>query len=102
MTDIGATVSAEKPCHVNMPRMARDTLVRRLATILADVTGAPADDLEGSSNQDNTPGWDSMSNLALLAAVEDEFGVTILTREAMELRTLADFADLLEAKGKAG
>jgi acyl carrier protein len=83
-----------------MRQMARDNLVRRLAAILGDVTGAPADDLEGASSQDNTPGWDSVSNLAFLAAVEDEFGVSILTREAMGLRTLTDFAGLLEAKGK--
>jgi acyl carrier protein len=83
-----------------MVAMSRDTLVRRLATLLGDVTGVPADELEGSSSQGDTPGWDSVSNLAFLVAVEDEFGVSILTREAMQLRTLADFAGLLEAKGK--
>ena len=35
----------------------------------------------------------------LLAAIEDEFGVSILTQEAMRVRTLADFARLLEVKG---
>jgi acyl carrier protein len=80
--------------------MSRDALVHRLATILGDVTGAPADDLGGASSQADTPGWDSVSNLAFLVAVEDEFGVNILTREAIQLRTLADFAEILEAKGK--
>jgi len=83
-----------------MAAMSRDTLVRRLATLLGDVTGAPAAELEGSSSQGDIPGWDSVSNLAFITAVEDEFGVSILTREAMQLRTLADFAGLLEAKGK--
>ena len=83
-----------------MPTMSRDTLIRRLAGILEDVTGIPADGLQGSSSQADNPGWDSVSNLAFLAAVEDEFGVSILTREAMGLRTLTDFAGLLEAKGK--
>jgi acyl carrier protein len=82
--------------------MAQDTLVRRLAALLGDVTGASAADLGPSSSPDNTPGWDSVANLALLAAAEDEFGVSILTQEAMQLRTLADFARLLEGKGVGG
>jgi len=82
-----------------MLRMSQEALLRRLAALLGDVTGAPAAELGPLSSPANTPGWDSVSNLAFLAATEDEFGVSILTREAMQLRTLADFARLLEVKG---
>lgn len=79
--------------------MSRDTLVRRLAALLGDVTGASPATLGPSSSPANTPGWDSVANLAFLTAAEDEFGVSILTQEAMQLHTLADFAQLLEVKG---
>lgn len=79
--------------------MPQDALIRRLAKLLGDVTGAPAAELGPLSSAENTHGWDSVSNLALLAAIEDEFGVSILTQEAMQVRTLADFARLLEVKG---
>ena len=47
-----------------------------------------------------TPGWDSVANLGFIAAVEDEFGVTISTSEALRVKSLGDMASLIAAKGK--
>ena len=44
----------------------------------------------------NTPGWDSVANLGLMCAIEDEYGITVATRDVMRLRTLGDIAAYVE------
>lgn len=74
----------------------------RLVALLAHHSGAPGESLGLESTPQNTPGWDSVANLGLLAAVEDDFNVTIATRDAMKLRSLGDIAVYLEAHAASG
>ncbi|HUJ60784.1 MAG TPA: acyl carrier protein [Kofleriaceae bacterium] len=77
-----------------------DRLIERLASLLSDVCGAPAAALGPESAPGATPGWDSVANISFIAAVEDEFGVTIATTEALAIKSLGDMAKLLAARGK--
>ena len=79
--------------------MSTGGLIDRLLPLLADVIGASAAQLGPDTSQANTPGWDSVANLGFIAAVEDEFDVSILTAEAMQLKSLADMVELLQRKG---
>jgi len=79
--------------------MLSDALTVRLVALLADVTGAPAASLGPASSPGNTPGWDSLASLGFIAAVEEDFGVSILTAEAMQVKGLSDMVGLLERKG---
>lgn len=79
--------------------MSPDALDARLASLLADVIGASLESVGADASQSTTSGWDSVSNLGFIAAVEDEFGVNILTAEAMQLHSLADMSALLRRKG---
>ena len=83
-----------------MKRQMNDRLIQRLAGLLSDVCGAPIGSLGPQSAPGVTPGWDSVANLGFIAAVEDEFGVTIGTSEALRVKSLGDMASLLAAKGK--
>jgi acyl carrier protein len=78
-----------------------DRLIERLSGLLADVCGAPAASLGPEARPGVTPGWDSVANLGFIAAVEDEFGVTITTNETLAIKSLGDMAKLLAAKGKS-
>jgi len=82
--------------------MSLDALDTRLVSLLADVIGASLESVGADASQSTTSGWDSVSNLGFIAAVEDEFGVSILTAEAMQLHSLADMSALLRRKGVTG
>jgi acyl carrier protein len=73
-------------------------ILSRLAELLSFYSGAPVDTLGATSSPQNTQGWDSAANLNFIAAIEDEFSVTIPTRDVVKLRTLGDFADYLAAR----
>jgi len=72
----------------------------RLVQLLSEVTGAPVESLGEDSTPANTRGWDSLTNLSFLGAIEEEFGVSISTADALGLRSLGDVATLLRARQK--
>jgi|HubBroStandDraft_1064217.scaffolds.fasta_scaffold300259_2 acyl carrier protein len=72
--------------------------IRRLRELLAYHSGAPEESLGPDSTPQNTHGWDSVANLGLMAAIEDEFQVTIATRDVLRLKSLGDIAAYLEAQ----
>ena len=82
--------------------MLPDALDAKLTSLLADVIGASPESVRPDASQSTTPEWDSVSNLSFIAAVEDEFGISILTAEAMQLHSLADMSALLRRKGVMG
>lgn len=82
--------------------MADETIARRLRELLAYHSGAPEATLQGDSSSKNTEGWDSVANLNLMAAIEEEFGVTIATRDVIKLRSLGDITAYVEANAMAG
>ena len=88
--------------NVDSGAVSPDALDARLTSLLADVIGASPESLRADASQSTTPGWDSVTNLGFIAAVEDEFGVSILTAEAMQLHSLADMSALLRSKGVTG
>jgi acyl carrier protein len=47
------------------------------------------------------PAWDSLAQVKLLLALEEEFGVEFTTAEAAELRSVGDFRRALEARQAA-
>ena len=77
-----------------MPEEAKpdDAVLRRLIALLSSYTSVPEDRLGAASTPQNTEGWDSVANLRLLAAVEEEFNLTIGTRDAIHLRSLGTIA----------
>ena len=77
--------------------MADERIARRLRALLAYYSGAPEESLNAGSTPYNTGGWDSFANLSLMAALEEEFGVTFSTQEVIKLRSLGDIAAYLEA-----
>jgi acyl carrier protein len=76
-----------------------DAVLHRLRALLSFYTSVPEEKLGPGSTPENTEGWDSVANLWLLAAVEEEFNVTIGTRDAIQLRSLAKIALYVGNKG---
>jgi len=76
----------------------KDGLLERLAALLADVSGAPLGSIGPDAAPGVTPGWDSVTTLHFIAAVEDELGIAITTAEAMTIKSLGDMMRLAAAK----
>ena len=47
----------------------------RVKELLSFHSGAPSGGITPASSPQNTPGWDSVANLGLMCAIEDEYGV---------------------------
>lgn len=69
-----------------------DPVLARALALLAYYAGVAVDALRPDSRPDNTPGWDSVANLSVLGALEEEFGVTFGTSDVLGFRTLGDIA----------
>jgi acyl carrier protein len=48
---------------------------------------------------DNVPGWDSMAHVGLILALQEEFGISILPADALELTSIANIIKYLTSKG---
>ncbi len=77
-------------------------LLDRLKALLSDITGAKAARLDRHSNQQTTPGWDSVANLSLITSLEEEFGVIINTQDVLRLHSLGDIERFLCEQGIGG
>ena len=55
--------------------------------VITDTTVAP-----------EVPGWDSLSHVRILSAVEDTFGVRFKPLEVLKLKTVGDLQRLLDKK----
>jgi acyl carrier protein len=68
-----------------------------LRALLAYHSGAPEASLTAESTPQNTGGWDSLANLNLMAALEQEFCITIETDDLMKMRSLGEIEAYLNA-----
>lgn len=68
----------------------------KVRQILASVLRQPVNALPAGAAIDLTPGWDSLAQLDILAAVEQEFGVTIEPEQAIDLTSLPALVAFLD------
>ncbi len=81
--------------------MADPAILNRVRGLVSYYSGAPEQGLTAESSPRNTAGWDSVANLGIMSAIEDEFAVTVATRDVIKLRTLGDIAAYVEANANA-
>jgi len=73
--------------------------VERVAAIFRDVLDLPPDvDPRGARPRD-TPTWDSLNHVMLVAALESEFGVAIDVEDSLEMTTFDSALALLSRAG---
>jgi acyl carrier protein len=54
--------------------------------------------LEESTTADKVPGWDSLRHVAILAAIEKEFGIRFRSLEVIRLRNVGQLQALIDTK----
>jgi acyl carrier protein len=71
----------------------------RLEALFRAVLGLPASVDVSSCQQSNTPAWDSMAHVSLVAAIEGEFGLTIDAGDSLALTSWEAARTYLESQG---
>ena len=68
----------------------------RLKKLAAGLFRCDESELADDAGPGDVPGWDSLGHVALMAAIQQEFGVHVPVEDAIEVETLAELAEILE------
>jgi len=71
----------------------------RLRDLFRDVLGIAERDYRDNLRQNETEGWDSITHLSLMLAVEQTFAVSIDPEEAARLTSVAELKQALARRG---
>jgi acyl carrier protein len=79
-----------------------DNLMPRLEDIFQDVFDNPKLSVTLQTTANDVPGWDSLTNINLIFAIEREFNIKFALGEIQELSNVGEMAALIQKKmGKA-
>ncbi len=67
-----------------------DAIMSKMTDILRDIFEDPDLVVTPETNAKSVPGWDSMAQVKVLMAVEEEFDVRFSSREMDKLRNVGD------------
>ena len=70
----------------------------QIRQVMADILDLDPESIDQSTRQDNTTSWDSLNQINLLIALEQEFQVTFEPAEIEYIISFTDIVDLLEKK----
>lgn len=71
----------------------------RLIQLFADVLEVDPSMLSDESSPDDIEEWDSLAAMHLVAAIEENFGIQLSTKEIMRMNTLKLAREILRNKG---
>lgn len=69
----------------------------RLESLFQEALGVTT--LDDSMSPETVPEWDSLAHVGLMLSLEREFGVSISTREALELASVSRILHFLAERG---
>ena len=78
--------------------MDRNTVKQRLDAVFQDIFDDPSLHVTESMTANDVEGWDSLSHIDLIVAVEKEFRIRLTTAEVRSLNNVGDFMTLVAAK----
>lgn len=68
---------------------------KKLKTVFAESLGIPQDTVTDSLTYAMIPQWDSIAHMALIAAIEDRFGVMIETEDVIDMSSFAKAKEIV-------
>jgi acyl carrier protein len=78
--------------------MDRETVKQRLGVIFQDVFDDSSLHVRDDMTAADVAGWDSLSHINLVVAVEKDFRIRLTTSEVRGLNHVGDFIDLIARK----
>ena len=76
--------------------MSRDEVFEKLNEVFRDVFDDDSIAVTDPTTAGDIDGWDSLSHIALISAVEDEFNVNFSMREVIGMKNVGEMVDVLE------
>jgi acyl carrier protein len=73
-------------------------LFEEVRTLAADVLGVPRSKIDGDSTPAHIDNWDSIQNVSLMVAIEEQFGVEFDPDEISHMESIGKIAEMLSAK----
>lgn len=70
----------------------------RLTTIIERMFDVPGDSISRTTTAQDVEGWDSLTHIDLIVAVEREFKVRFTTAEVVSLQNVGELIDLVAKK----
>jgi acyl carrier protein len=70
----------------------------RLTSIFSDILNLPPDRLSDDTSPANTPSWDSLANMLLIAAIEETFEIELATAEIEVMGSIGKVRSILEQR----
>lgn len=70
----------------------------KLAQVISAQLKLEGFDFQPSMTAGQVPGWDSLSHVAIITAVEADYGVRFSTLEVLRLKTIGDLQALVDRK----
>jgi acyl carrier protein len=69
-----------------------------IETIFADVFKYDGE-LTAATSREDVPKWDSLQHIALVTAIEHQFGISLSMDEMVEIQSVQDICNILERHG---
>jgi len=70
----------------------------RLKKIILDVLKLDEFDFQDATTADQVPGWDSLSHLNVITAVEKEYSIRFKAYELLKLKDVGDLQNVINSK----
>ncbi len=70
-----------------------------LEEVIASVLGISPQSLSDDSSSENVQEWDSLRQLSILLALENAYGITITTDQALDMNSISAIRALLAEHG---
>jgi len=71
---------------------------QQIRQVMADILDLVPDSIDQSTTRDNTATWDSLSQINLLVALEQEFNVSFDPEEVELMMSFTDILEIVEKK----
>jgi acyl carrier protein len=76
----------------------KEKLLENLLRIIADILQLDHNLIRLDTSPENTPEWDSFAHLAIVTAVEVEYGISFDFEEMFEVNSVSTLLDILAVK----
>lgn len=83
-----------------MSEMEGAEILKELETLFQEVLKRGSVSLKRESTVNDVDGWDSLTNMLLISAIEKKYSVHFKFREIMKFRNVGDLCDSILLKSK--
>jgi acyl carrier protein len=78
--------------------MNRENILEKLTEIFRDIFGDESLVITETTNADDIEGWDSLTHITIIEAVQNEYGVAFDLDEVIEMKNVGDMVEAIVGK----